>query len=177
MIKLSETLSSDDFFQHFSGVFEGDENQNDRHLNLDFDLQSNEYLDSEISQKEVTAAIRSLASNKSPGMDGLIPEIFKASVDTITPFVTVLFNTVFKSNSYPKSWTESYITPIFKKGDADDTNNYRGIALINILAKLYSELLHDRLIKWALENEKIISNQYGFQKNKSTVDCIFIFHH
>ena len=91
----SETLSSDDFFQHFSGVFEGDENQNDRHLNLDFVLQSNEYLNSEISQEEVTAAIRSLASNKSPGMDGLIPEIFKASADTITPFVTELFNTVF----------------------------------------------------------------------------------
>ena len=116
----SETLSSNDFFQHFSGVLEGDGNQNDRHLNLDFDLQSNEYLDSEISQEEVTAAIRSLTSNKSPGMDGLIPEIFKASADTITPFVTVLFNTY----SYPKSWTESYITPNFKKGDADDTNNY-----------------------------------------------------
>ena len=109
-------------------------------------------------------------------MDGLIPEIFKTSADTITPFVTVLFTTVFKSSSYPKSWTESYITPIFKKSDADDTNNYRGIALIHILAKLYSKRLHDRLMKWALENEKIISNQYGFQKNKSTVDCIFIFH-
>ena len=61
-------------------------NQNDRHLNLDFNLQSNAYLDSEISQEEVTAAERSLASNKLPGMDGLIPEIVKASADTITPF-------------------------------------------------------------------------------------------
>ena len=38
------------------------------------------------------------------------------------------------------------------------------------------KLLHDRLTKWATENEKIIHNQFGFQKNKSTVDCIFILH-
>ena len=69
-----------------------------------------------------------------------------------------------------------FITPIFKKGDTNDTNNYRGVTLINIIAKLYSKILHDRLIKWASENDKITSNQYGFQKNKSTIDCIFIFH-
>ena len=29
--------------------------------------------------------------------------------------------------------------------------------------------------KWATENKKIKHNQFGFQQNKSTVDCIFIF--
>ena len=52
----------------------------------------------------------------------------------------------------------------YKKGDVDNTNNYRGIALINILAKPYSKLLHDHLMKWASENEKIMYNQFGFQK-------------
>ncbi|MEW8544930.1 MAG: reverse transcriptase family protein, partial [Candidatus Thiodiazotropha sp.] len=172
----SEKLSANDFFEHFSEVFAADATHNDRNLNSEFQFQSNEILDSEILPNEVKSIIMSLRSNKSPGIDGLISEIFKCSVDLITPFITKLFNTVFKSGLYPQSWTESYITPIFKKGDVDDTNNYRGIALINILAKLYSKLLHDRLMKWASVNEKIIHNQFGFQKNKSTVDCIFIFH-
>ena len=172
----SENLSANEFFQHFSEVLGGEQNINDRNLNLNFQLQSNTILDTEILQGEVRSAIKSLASNKSPGLDGLIPEIFKASEPIITPFITKLFNTVFRSNVYPRAWTESFITPIFKKGDTNDTNNYRGVTLIKIIAKLYSKILHDRLIKWASENDKITSNQYGFQKNKSTIDCIFIFH-
>ena len=53
----------------------------------------------------------------------------------------------------------------------DDANNYRGITLINILGKIYSQILN-RLNKWAEKEE----NQLGFQKGKSTVDCIFTLH-
>ena len=67
------------------------------------------------------------------------------------------------------------IVPIFKGGDAENANNYRGITLINILGKIYSQILLNRLTKWSTENDKIIPNQFGFQKGKSTTDCIFIF--
>ena len=65
---------------------------------------------------------------------------------------------------------------MFKSGDTDITQNYRGITLINVIAKIYSQVLLNRLTKWSTENEKIIHNQYGFQKNKSTTDCIFLLH-
>ena len=135
----SENLSANDFLQHFSEVLGGEQNINDRTLNLNFQLRSNAKLDSEIVQDEVRSAIKSPASKKSPGLDGLIPEFFKASEHIITPFITKLFNTVFRSNVYPRACTESSITPILKKGDVNDTNNYNGIALINIIAKLYSK--------------------------------------
>ena len=172
----SDSLSAGDFFDHFSEIFGNDENQQHGNINSDFEFQENQILDSIFSENEVKNTIQSLASNKSPGIDGLIPELFKSCACFLTPFLTNLFNTLFTSGVYPKAWTESYITPIHKKGNIDDANNYRGIALTNIIAKIYSKLLHDRLTKWATENEKIIHNQFGFQKNKSTVDCIFILH-
>ena len=101
-----ENLSANDFLQHFSEVLGGEKSNNDRNLNLDFQLQANEMLDSEILQSEVKSAKKSLASNKSPGLDGLIPEIFKASEHIITPFITKLFITVFRSNVYPRAWTK-----------------------------------------------------------------------
>lgn len=58
----------------------------------------------------------------------------------------------------------------------DDAKNFRGSTLNNILSKIYSKLLVDRLIKWADKHEKIIDNQYGFQRNKSTIECIFVLH-
>ena len=44
------------------------------------------------------------------------------------------------------------------------------------MAKIYSQILLNRLNKWAEEEEKILDNQFGFQKGKSTVDCIFTFY-
>ena len=65
----------------------------------------------------------------------------------------------------------------FKKGDVNDAQNYRGTTLINILAKIYSQLLLNRLTNWARKYEKkIIDNQFGFQKGKSTTDCVFLLH-
>ena len=42
------------------------------------------------------------------------------------------------------------------------------------MAKIYSKLLVERLSKWTEKHNTLIDNQYGFQKGKSTVNCIFI---
>ena len=70
---------------------------------------------------------------------------------------------------------EGIISPIFKSGNVDDAQNYRGITLINILAKIYSQLLVNRLTKWSEKEEKLNNTQFRFQKGKFTTDCIFTF--
>ena len=90
--------------------------------------------------------------------------------------VPAAIEAVFLNGIYPASWSEGVIIPIPKKGSLDETNNYRGITLINTLSKVYSHILNNRLLKWASEKGKISDCQFGFQKNKSTVDCIFVFH-
>ena len=133
-------------------------------------------LDCPISETELRKVILSLKSNKSPGIDGLISEIFKCSFENMSPLLLRLFNMIFIGGVYPACWSEGVITPIHKKGSLDETNNYRGIALINTLSKIYSHILNNRLLNWASEQNKISEFQFGFQKNKSTVDCIFLFH-
>ena len=82
---------------------------------------------------------------------------------------------MYSSGEYPRSWGEGIITPIFKK-DLNDAGNYRGITLINVLAKINSQLLLNRLSNGAKIHDKITNNQFGFQKGTSIVDCIFILH-
>jgi hypothetical protein len=78
--------------------------------------------------------------------------------------------------SIQKPGGEGIIVAIHKNGDKDDAKNYRGITLINILGKIYSQILLNRLTKWADTKNKINSNQFGFQKGKSTTDCVFLLH-
>ena len=111
-----------------------------------------------------------------PILDNLCAEIFKNSFDIISPFLLILFNRLFANGEYPKAWGEGIIVPIFKSGNTHDTTNYRGITLINVLGKIYSQVLLNRLSKWSEKHEKLSKNQFGFQKGKSTVDCIFILY-
>ena len=86
------------------------------------------------------------------------------------------YHRLFLNAEYPRLWGEGIIVPIFKGGCQDEASNYRGITLINIMGKIYSQILLNRLNKWAEKEEKILDNQFGFQKGKSTVDCIFTFY-
>ena len=77
---------------------------------------------------------------------------------------------------YPSDWGTGVIIPIFNGRDANDPKNYCGITLNNIISKIYSQILLNRLTKWSNLYGKIIDNQFGFKKNKSTIDCIFLLH-
>ena len=99
----------------------------------------------------------------------------KSSFDIIKPFLLKLYNRLLINGEYPRLWGEGIIVPIFKGGNPDEAGNYRGITLINIMGKIYSQILLNRLNKWAETEEKLLDSQFGFQKGKSTVDCIFAF--
>ena len=175
----SNSLNIDQLHEHFQKMF-GDQtepNQNNEsrtepnveaNVNGDFDI--------EFTMTELRSAVFSQNNNKNPGMDSIPSEIIKASFDLISPFLLNLYNKMYSTGEYPRSWGESIIQPIFKKGDANDPQNYRGITLINVLAKIYSQLLLNRLTKWSAEHETITNNQFGFQKGKSTTDCVFLLH-
>ena len=83
-----------------------------------------------ITDHEVRVALLSLKSRKASGHD-VTAEMPKASDNIVVTFFTKLFNKIFSEGGYPKQWTRSVIVPLFKKGDKDIPNNYRGISLLS----------------------------------------------
>ena len=59
-----------------------------------------------------------------------------------------MYNHLFNNSIYPEHWDIGYTIPIFKGGDRNAATNYRGITLNNILSKIYSQILQNRLTKW-----------------------------
>ena len=170
------SIAVDELHDHFKRMFgeQPEPNQNtEPNVNMNI---INAELDEQFTYSELHSAIFSQNNNKTPGIDSITSEIIKASYDITCPFLLKLYNYMYETGQYPRSWGESIISPIFKKGDTNDAQNYRGISLINILAKIYSQLLLNRLTKWTSKHEIIMDNQYGFQKGKSTTDCVFLLH-
>ena len=63
-----------------------------------------------------------------------------------------------------------------KKNDKKDVNNYRGITLVSCFSKIFTGVLNNRIANW-IENNGILSDaQFGFRKNRSTTDAVFVLH-
>ena len=76
-------------------------------------------------------------------------------------FITVLLNKLFLSSIYPQSWAIAKLFTIFKKGDKNLPSNYRGITIINCLAKLFDMILCKRLQLWFQPYREQAGSQRG----------------
>ncbi|UYV65012.1 hypothetical protein LAZ67_3002816 [Cordylochernes scorpioides] len=136
-------------------------------------LMPDDELMAEISLSEITGEIARLKRNKACGLDSIPNEAIKALPPAYLAALKDIYNRVLKTGQFPTTWCKTIIHPIFKNGDADNPHNYRGIALLSNLAKLFSSIMKIRLSKWT-ENRAIIpENQAGFRKEHSCQDHIF----
>ena len=142
-------------------------------------LQINEYIGLELyenkfSRDEVIRAIKSLPNGKSCGPDLIYAEYFKH--DTVIEYILKLFNRCFVTLEYPSYWSQAIIVPIFKSGNRCDPQNYRGIALQCTLLKAFTKVLNDRLNMWIEDNNILVPEQLGFQKDHGCIEHVLSVH-
>jgi len=70
-------------------------------------------------------------------------------------------------------WKKAVITPIHKKKDRLDCNNYREVSLLCHYDKLFTSILQRRLK--ARTDEIVSEEQAGFRAGGSMIDQIFSF--
>lgn len=131
-------------------------------------------LNCDITLSDVDNVISDLACNKAPGLDSISNECIKSSRILIAPLLCQLFNKILETGIYPDAWCDALIVPIYKNGNHDDPENYRGIALLSCISKIFTKILNNKLTKWACSNGKMYEEQCGFTKGKSTIDQIFV---
>jgi Reverse transcriptase (RNA-dependent DNA polymerase) len=65
------------------------------------------------------------------------------------------------------------LTPIFKSGERSDVNNYRGIAILSTLPKLFEKLVCEKL--YGILPENFHTEQHGFMKKRSINSNLMIY--
>lgn len=81
---------------------------------------------------------------------------------------------MFRCGCVPPEWLLGAITPMLKKGDPADPNNYRSITVGHVLGKLYALAINARLTTWLETRDLRAKGQAGFRLGYSTVDSCFI---
>ena len=105
-------------------------------------------LDDPIVNKEVSDVLdKHVKPDKGCGPDGNSPGAFKLLPGQWVAFLCFLFNIVFVAG-YPLAWSPAKLIMLFKKGLRSVCGNYRGISVINAIAKIYDYVLNNRLTSW-----------------------------
>jgi len=101
-----------------------------------------------------------------------ISGIVHQSSASIAKPLSKLFHLSFTSGIFPSAWKIANVSPIPKKGNKSDPNNYRPIAICSILAKIMETIINRKLSKYLEHNSIINDRQYGFRPNRSTGDLL-----
>ena len=109
----------------------------------------------------------SLDTTKSVRDDNVSPR--KSCASALCGPLFALFRRICNTAIFPSLWKISRITPVYKKGTSSDPTNYRPIAVLPTLSRVFEQLLISQLQRRILPF--IPSEQFGFLAGSSTSDA------
>lgn len=132
------------------------------------------FLDQPITLDEIKKCLKKAKSRKSPGLDEIKNEMYKFLTPEWLHYLQNMFNVIFEKEKVPQEWGKIKMRLIHKKGNLNNPINYRNIALINCITKLFNNILTERIKEWAEKNNIISETQAGFRKNRGCMDNLFV---
>ena len=115
-----------------------------------------------------------LKNGKAVGNDDIPNEFLKRGGRDLWETMKNLFNRIRGSGIIPGIWKKSYTKLLHKGGSVHDLDNYRGIAITSNVGKVFTKIIANRLQEDVEDRELLGQSQFGFRKNKSTSDAIFV---
>ena len=124
-----------------------------------------------ILREEVAKAVEHFKDGKAPGYDSITAEELKAAGGPGIDALYHLSTRIWDTETIPADWGKAVITPIYKKKDKLDCNNYRGISLLSHPGKILTYIIQQRIRD---KTESILSEaQAGFRPGRGTADQLF----
>ena len=118
------------------------------------------------TMQELTDAIRSLASGKAVGPDGVSIELFKITLNGDSALRRKLLDIVvriWRGDEAPQQWKDAIIMVLHKKKDRTECGTYRGISLVAHAGKILLKIIACRLSEYCERVGILREEQSGFR--------------
>ena len=130
-----------------------------------------------ITADDVRNSLKETKLGKSAGIDGLAAEHFIYSHTSITVHLSLLFSCMLTHGCMPDAFMKTSLIPILKNknGDTSAKSNYRPIAIVTAMSKVF-ELCLSRIMFCSVLFCSVLfisDNQFGFKQKHSTDLCIY----
>lgn len=128
---------------------------------------------SSINTTHIVKCLKTFKSSIFSGPDGIPSCILINCASAIAAPLSIIFNTSLKYGYFPRKWKESFIIPFFKSGNKSNIINYRGIAKLSAIPKLFEKCTTDFLIHQV--SPLLTPFQHGFRKGLSAMTNLLQF--
>lgn len=107
--------------------------------------QTNTELLSELTEREIRDALFQIGPLKAPGPDGLLARFFQRNWGLLKGEVCTTIKQFFSDGKMPEYFNLTKLVLIPKENDASDLKDFRPIALCNVMYKIISKCMINRL--------------------------------
>jgi len=130
----------------------------------------NTFFFSPVKTEEVIEIVREMDPRKATGPYSIPSKILHLFVHEISEILTKLFNLSFLTGKFITQLKTAKVIPLFKnKGSEQDVSNYRPIALLSNIDKIFEKIVHQRLITFLNKSNSIFERQFGFRQKHATI--------
>lgn len=122
----------------------------------------------EITERIIIKYLKEMQDNKAPGLDNINTKHLKQTEEVSSKMLRILINKMIAEETIPSKLKIQVIRPIFKSGIKTDPKNYRPIAILSVIEKVYEKYLHETIYRFVTKNNLLIEQQHAYQKSKNT---------
>jgi hypothetical protein len=133
----------------------------------------NHTLNTNITLAKLLQALKKLRRNKAANLDGMKVAFILDAGKLLHMPLLIAFN-YFLVEGFPEALSIGVVHTLFKGGYASEFDNYRGITVGPILAKLFAMIFDKRLNKWAEQHGLHAKGQAMFHKDYYITNQLFI---
>jgi len=127
---------------------------------------------SSITPEEVWKIIKNLKDKSCKDIYDLSSSLLKQINENICIPLCYLINKCFNEGTFPTLLKKARVIPIYKKGEANQCNNYRPISILPVVSKVFEIVLKTRLVNFLEKYQQMTPNQHGYRTNKSTITAL-----
>ena len=122
------------------------------------------------SAEEVKSILETLKIGKASRPECINNFVLKMCALEHSETLPKLFNCSLSQAKVPITWKEANVTPVFKKDDPSNYENYRPISLLSTIGKVLERVIHKHTYNFFIANNVITALKSGFVIGDSTVN-------
>lgn len=126
----------------------------------------------EVTEQEIKKVLFSMPRHKSPGPDGYTVEFFKTAWPVLGNDFVIAIQSFFLKGFLPKGLNTTILALIPKKNEVRGMKDYRPISCCNVMYKVISKLMANRLKE--ILPESIAPNQSAFMKDRLMMENLLL---
>ena len=116
--------------------------------------------------KKMAEVLKDLNAKKAKQENDTPIKLIKEDMELFSSVLSRMFNFYIDRICFRNSLKQADITPVHKKDDTNDKNNYRPVNILPSLSKTFGKCLYDQICAYT---DSILSKaQCGFRKDYST---------